>query len=589
MIVKSLHFSNWLSYGEDNYIQFDAAPLTQITGNNGAGKSSISVILDEILYGKNSKGIKKEELANRNIKKCTISGTLDFEHKGSSYTINYSRYKTVKLELLRNGIDISGHTATDTYKIIEEIIGLDYKTYAQLVYQSSTTSLQFLTATDGDRKKFLTALFGLEHYTDLSNLVKQAIKDFSVKQSFETGRLELATVFLEENKVVPERVEVPEDMSVPTCPHIQEIKDNIASLATTNQAIARNIKLKEKLRELPPEPEAPEQLKIQAVSNEIAVLASKITAVETDLRNIQALKNSCHVCLQPVDQEAKATLVTELQEKLKLLKDERATKSVEQASLQRARDAKMSWVNEKTRMDQVRAAIRDDLPNKELDLHELQASLLGHEKLLALEMAKYNQNKVDIRRAISRNTQADTIRAQLETFQTSINESNLKIVKYKDILGKLGYLKTILSPQGLISYKLEFLVKQLESVINEYLVQLSDGKYRLSFKLEDDKLNIHINESLSVLSLSAGELARINVAVLLAIRKMLNMTHNSSINLLLLDEVAGVLDEFGKQTLVELLLKESKLNCFLVDHTYTHPLLPRIVVSKVNGVSVIEE
>ena len=69
--------------------------------------------------------------------------------------------------------DISTHTATNTYKTLQEVIGIDFKTFSQLVYQNTNSSLQFLTATDTNRKKFLIDLLHLEHYVKLFELFKE--------------------------------------------------------------------------------------------------------------------------------------------------------------------------------------------------------------------------------------------------------------------------------------------------------------------------------------------------------------------------------------------------------------------------------
>ena len=63
--LQKLTWSNCFSYGENNELDLDSDTLTQIIGTNGTGKSSIPLIVEEVLYNKNSKGIKKAEIANR--------------------------------------------------------------------------------------------------------------------------------------------------------------------------------------------------------------------------------------------------------------------------------------------------------------------------------------------------------------------------------------------------------------------------------------------------------------------------------------------------------------------------------------------
>ena len=62
--IKTLAWSNAFSYGADNLIDFSNAQLTQLVGKNGHGKSSIALILEEVLFNKNSKSIKKRKGIN---------------------------------------------------------------------------------------------------------------------------------------------------------------------------------------------------------------------------------------------------------------------------------------------------------------------------------------------------------------------------------------------------------------------------------------------------------------------------------------------------------------------------------------------
>ena len=65
IILEKLIYDNWFSYGKSNVIYLNRDNITQLTGLVGAGKSSIPLILQEVLYGKNVKGIKKSEIRNR--------------------------------------------------------------------------------------------------------------------------------------------------------------------------------------------------------------------------------------------------------------------------------------------------------------------------------------------------------------------------------------------------------------------------------------------------------------------------------------------------------------------------------------------
>ena len=52
--------------------------------------------------------------------------------------------------------------------------------------------------------------------------------------------------------------------------------------------------------------------------------------------------------------------------------------------------------------------------------------------------------------------------------------------------------------------------------------------------------------------------------------------------------MTGVLDEAGKERLVEILQQENDLNVFLISHDFTHPLIEKVSITKQNNISKIE-
>ena len=165
------------------------------------------------------------------------------------------------------------------------------------------------------------------------------------------------------------------------------------------------------------------------------------------------------------------------------------------------------------------------------------------------------------------NTRIGIIQEQETNFETELAELIEGLDNLSDKLASVEILKKAFSTNGLLAYKIENLVKDLEELTNEYLAELSDGRFSLEFVVLNDKLNVIIEDngkSVDILSLSAGEFARVNTATLLAIRKLMSSISKSQINILFLDEVTNVLDELGKERLVEILLKEENLNTYIV-------------------------
>ena len=124
--------------------------------------------------------IKSKLFSDTNLASSSLFGfhiSLTFKKDDSSYKVSVSRKQSASLKLEKDGEDISSHTTTNTYKTLQNIIGLDFKTFSQLVYQNTNASLQFLTATDTNRKKFLIYLLHLDEYVILFEVFKEASRE----------------------------------------------------------------------------------------------------------------------------------------------------------------------------------------------------------------------------------------------------------------------------------------------------------------------------------------------------------------------------------------------------------------------------
>ena len=194
-------------------------------------------------------------------------------------------------------------------------------------------------------------------------------------------------------------------------------------------------------------------------------------------------------------------------------------------------------------------------------------------------------------RITKRNTRIQVILEQTEEFEQELFELNELLDLEAATAGHLEVLKKAFSTNGLLAYKIENLVKELEELTNYYLAELSDGRFTLEFVVSNDKLNVQITDNgniVDILALSSGELARVNTATLVAIRKLMSSISKSKINILFLDEVIAVLDDAGREKLVEVLLEEN-LNTYVVSHGWTHPLLDKVEVVKSGNVSKLEQ
>ena len=253
--LKKLQWDNCFSYGSNNSIDLNDTTLTQLLGKNGAGKSSIPLILEEVLFNKNSKGIKKAEIQNREFNKG-YNIFLDFAVEDEKYRVEVRRSRgTIKVKLYRGKEDISSHTATNTYKTLEQVLGLDFKTFSQLVYQSTNASLQFLTTTDANRKKFLVDLFGVEEYGKYYEVFREVSKEINTKLTTLSAKSDTILKWLEDNKL--ESTNILPELNLPKISEedekeLRSLRLDFENISEKNKKIRENNTYKELLRNISP-------------------------------------------------------------------------------------------------------------------------------------------------------------------------------------------------------------------------------------------------------------------------------------------------------------------------------------------------
>ena len=229
----------------------------------------------------------------------------------------------------------------------------------------------------------------------------------------------------------------------------------------------------------------------------------------------------------------------------------------------------------------------EQLPSTLVDEEDLKIRVTSIRNKLANQKLEIDRLQKENESRSAYNAKIEVVTEQTADFEKQLEEVSGRYREISDKKGNLEILKKAFSTNGLIAYKIENLVKELEELTSEYLAELSDGRFTLNFAVNNDKLNVEITDNgniIDILALSSGELARVNTATLLAIRKLMSSLSSSRINVLFLDEVMTVLDEVGKEKLVEVLLEE-ELNTYLVNHGWSHPLLEKVEVQKSGNIS----
>ena len=594
--IKELRWSNAFSYGQDNKINFVSAPLTQLVGKNGHGKSSIALILEEVLFNKNSKGIKKADIINRYVKDKSYQIELDFDKDGVEYTIKTQRGTTQSVKLLKQGADISAHTATQTYKIVEDILGFDHKSFSQIVYQSHASSLEFLTAADTARKKFLIEILNLGKYTKAQEVFKEAAQELN--ENIASTKAQVSTVkawldkysstdlTLQDFKPVPQ---LDEDLVTKA----SSLEQSLLGIEQTNKKITQNNTYKQmqsklKLLPIPPKPNESEE----PYTKQQIEAAKEYSTAKAFVDKMSKLHGTCPTCLSQIDADRVNKIVSEHE---LAMQDAKSREDLAGAKVKELKAALKLWQDAQKSQEEwekYHSLIDTALPEVLLDKASLENEISSIKDTIKEAKDKIKQAETHNRNVSAHNSKVELVKNQLVEMEQELEQHSAVLHELSERMNVLNILNKTFSTTGLVAYKIECLVKDLEEITNQYLVDLSDGRFQISFRVNSsDKLNVIITDNgkdIEMQALSGGERARVNAATLLAIRKLMQTLSSSRINLLILDETVEALDIDGKEKLVEVLLREEHLNTFLVSHGFTHPLLEKVNVVKRNNVSKIE-
>lgn len=602
--LKNLKFSNMYSYGQNVEIALSKEKITQLSAPNGAGKSSIALILQEILYNKNIKSIKKGDILNKYVTDKDWWAKLSFSVGNNEYLIDVKRTPTqTKVVLLENNIDISEHKVLDTYKKLHEILGMQFDIFSQLTYQSSIDLLDFLKATDSNRKKFLINLFNFTKYLELGDSIKIESNRIDKELIAKRGELKSVQEYINNSTILSnkELAEIPEiDEQIKYS--IKELELNIHNIdADIKQIDKNNLYIRERndinfsvSMQAPVNPELASELQKK---RDGINLAKRLLQEAKDKLKALDLSDSCYACGQALDNSQSLALKTNFEEAISINNNKYSEQDEEYKNLikqQKEFDNTLIayTVNKASieRFETLSNLIDTSLPRNTPDKRQIELELTKLKNSLKSQEDSRNKIKRYNEEVYAHNTKMIILKEELQKFSSRQTELNSDIFNLQSKSDNLQILKKAFSTSGIVAYKLENVAKDLENTINKYLTVLSDGQFSVVFRLIGEKLNVIIvsnAKEVTIESLSGGEFSRVQTSVLLAVRSTLSKIGGNSINLLFLDEITGVLDDAGKEKLFEILSEEIGLNVFLISHDYSHPLIPKIEIEKENNISSI--
>jgi DNA repair protein SbcC/Rad50 len=182
MIPVRLELKNFLPYISPDPIYFEGIHLACLTGDNGAGKSSLLDAITWALWGK-ARARRDDDLVHQGREEMHVQ--LDFEQEGVIYRVFRQRKGGRRGQGLLNlfvlQTDGKPHLINEpsmrqTQQKIDEMLRLDYDTFVNSAFLQQGKADVFTTKTPAERKKILSDILGLEQWSHYEERSKEKLK-----------------------------------------------------------------------------------------------------------------------------------------------------------------------------------------------------------------------------------------------------------------------------------------------------------------------------------------------------------------------------------------------------------------------------
>jgi len=185
MIPIRLELHNFMPYRAPDPIIFDGIDLACLTGQNGAGKSTILDGITWALWGK-ARAKRDDELIHLGQDEMHVQ--LDFEQEGTFYRVLRRQTRRgrkgnpLDLMILRedeNPLIINEVSKRHTQAKINEILRLNYDTFVNSAFLQQGRADAFTVKTPAERKRILSDILGLDQWKVFEDRAKAELSEIS--------------------------------------------------------------------------------------------------------------------------------------------------------------------------------------------------------------------------------------------------------------------------------------------------------------------------------------------------------------------------------------------------------------------------
>lgn len=419
---------------------------------------------------------------------------------------------------------------------------------------ASTYNKPFLLLSAGERRNLIEVIFNIYVLASMLNEVKRRNKMNQTQQQLNiatmTGLNEQQVIA---NRFVNETQQIIDKFELNKSNNIARLNSEISDCENTIERCNKNIAIADK--------------KMKSMENKLDdnTTLQDLTQLQTEIsianRNIKELTETlitltdnakCPICGSNLTDEHAKTHIKELQDKL---------------------SKQQTIANQNDKVNELKAVLADIRKNKQLyDTIVMKRT----EQVNLLNNAKSNITNLTAEKTKQENSNCDI---NVEQYKEQLKTLSERIVGLSNEMSTLDnkikldcVLVDILGDDGLKTYFFKQLLPQLNSQVNKYITA-----FGLQITLEfDQNLDVVIQQGkyeCEYMGFSAGERARIDMAILLAFFDISRNISNWSCNTLFIDEVMdGGVDANGVEQFISTLFNvvssstQNDLGVYLISH-----------------------